>query len=45
MVAGGANKEQKDFLEHGIKASELAAKNVKFNAPAKYIDIAPREYL
>lgn len=45
VVAGGANKEQTIFLEHGIKASELAAKNVKFNAPAKYIDIAPREYL
>lgn len=45
LVAGGANKKQTIFLEHGIKASELASKNVKFNSPAKYIDIVPREYL
>lgn len=45
LVAGGANKEQIIFLEHGIKASGLAAKNVKFNTLAKYIDTAPREYL
>jgi len=45
LVAGSASKEQVQFLEHGIKALEMASGNVKYNQPAKFIDLAPRKYL
>jgi len=45
VVAGTASSEQQEFLDFGIEAYYLAAKEFKFGNPAKRVDIAAREYL
>ena len=45
IVAGGATREQVEFLEHGIQAYELAARQVVARGPAREIDLAARNYL
>jgi Xaa-Pro aminopeptidase len=45
MVAGGANADQRAFLEHGKSALELAVTALRCGAPAREIDLAARRYL
>ncbi|MCL5985584.1 MAG: M24 family metallopeptidase [Actinobacteria bacterium] len=45
VVVGGANKEQSDFIEHGITAFNLASEKLVYGMPAKGIEIAARTYL
>jgi Xaa-Pro aminopeptidase len=44
-VAGSASASQIEFLDHGIAAYELGAKELKLGGPAKAVDLAAREYL
>jgi len=44
IVVGGASKGQKEFLEHGLKAHELAVEKFVYGKPAKDLDIAARNY-
>ncbi len=44
-VAGGANKEQAGFLDHGIRAYELAVERLVVDRPARDVDLAARNYL
>ena len=45
VVAGGADKEQAEFLEHGIHAHELAVEQLKAGNPARNVDLAARNFL
>ena len=45
VVAGGANAEQAEFLDHGIHAYELAAAQLVAGRPAREVDLAARRYL
>ncbi len=45
VVAGGANADQRAFLEHGETALELAVAALHCGAPAREIDLAARRYL
>ncbi len=44
VVAGGPNKEQQKFLDHGYKAYNIALENFKLGLPAKNLDGKAREY-
>lgn len=45
VVAGGANREQAAFLDHGIRAYELASAELIAGRPARNVDLAARNYL
>jgi Xaa-Pro aminopeptidase len=45
VVTGRASDDQIRFLDHGIAAYELAAKELVLGGPARSIDLAAREYL
>lgn len=45
VVAGGATSAQAEFLDHGIRAYELATEQVRAGSPARNIDLAARNYL
>jgi Xaa-Pro aminopeptidase len=45
VVAGGANAEQAEFLNHGIRAYEFAVKKLVAGNPAREVDLAARNYL
>jgi Xaa-Pro aminopeptidase len=44
LVAGGATREQAEFLDHGIYAHKLAAEHFKVGRPARDVDLAARNY-
>jgi Xaa-Pro aminopeptidase len=44
-VAGGATREQAAFLDHGIRAHELAISELEVAKPARKVDLAARNYL
>ncbi len=44
VVAGSANREQAEFLDHGIRAHVLAAGQFKVGSPAREVDLAARNY-
>ena len=45
IVAGGATAEQAAFLNHGIRAHELAITQLVAGRPARDVDLAARRYL
>jgi Xaa-Pro aminopeptidase len=45
VVAGTASPEQREFLDRGIEAYNLASKAFKAGQPAKAVDAAARNYL
>ena len=45
VVAGGASPEQAAFLDHGIRAHELAISQLIVGKPAHDVDLAARDYL
>lgn len=45
IVAGGASADQAVFLDHGIRAHELAISQLKASHPAREVDLAARRYL
>ena len=45
VVAGGATPEQAAFLDHGIRAHELAITQLVTGKPARDVDLAARRYL
>lgn len=45
VIAGGAIKEQIEFLEHGYNAYKIAIENFKYGFPAKNLDKKATEYL
>jgi Xaa-Pro aminopeptidase len=45
IVAGGASRKQAEFLDHGIRAYELATERLQVGSPARDVDLAAREYL
>jgi Xaa-Pro dipeptidase len=45
VVAGGANREQIAFFDHGVRAYELAAARLQPGTPACDVDLAARDHL
>lgn len=45
VIAGGATAEQAAFLDHGIRAHELAITKLLAGKPAREVDLAARRYL
>jgi Xaa-Pro aminopeptidase len=45
VVAGGATSEQAEFLDHGIRAHELAISQLKASNAARDVDLGARNYL
>jgi Xaa-Pro aminopeptidase len=45
VVAGAATAAQVEFLEHGIRAYELATEQLRQGGPASAVDLAAREHL
>lgn len=44
VVAGSANEDQLEFLEHGAKALQIAVANLKAGTPAKVLENAVIDY-
>lgn len=45
VIAGSPNPDQKELLEHVARAYELSVSKLRYNYPAKEVDLAARNYL
>ena len=45
VIAGNPNPDQKELLGHVARAYELSVSKLKYNYPAKEVDLAARNYL